>query len=59
MTLVWGGTQAKLVSLRPETEETKETKLLPLVAAFQHVSGDEMSAGRLRARAVYAGQDDG
>ena len=59
MTLVWGGTQAKLVSLPPQTEETEETGLLPLLAAFQHASGDEMSGGRRRARAAYAGRDNG
>ena len=62
MTLVWGGTQAKLVSLPPHPEDTvemEEAGLLPLAAASQHATGNETSRRHLRARAAYAGRDDG
>jgi len=53
MTVVWGGTHAKLVSLPPEAEEPEP---LPLLSAH-YASDSEMSPGRLRAHAAYAGQD--
>ena len=56
MTLVWGGTQAKLVSLPLETEQAEP---LSLLAASEPAYEDEMGRGRLRAWAVYAGHDDG
>ena len=52
MTIIWGGTRAKLVRLPVEAEQPGPLQLLP---AAEYA----VSRGRLRGRAAYAGRDDG
>jgi len=55
MTLVWGGTRAKLVSLPPRAERKRPFLVL---AAPQPIYTDELSKSP-RGRVAYAGRDDG
>ena len=56
MTVVWGGTQAKLVPVPPTEERTGQVLSLSWSGS---VSEDAASRGRLRSRVAYAGRDDG
>jgi hypothetical protein len=55
MTVVWGGTQAKLVSLASRNGQAE----LALVSASGFASGDDGDRGRPKSRAAFAGLDDG